>query len=119
MANLTTTALNTAWQAIIDALTHISLHSADGGTTGANETTAGRVAVTEADFTVSAGGVTLNAGKAFTGGAASGAVTHIGLWVGSTYYGTEKITTGDLVFNAAGQYTLDAVTLTGTSGSSA
>lgn len=96
-----------------DAVTHLSLHSADPGATGASETTAARIAVTEASWNALAGGVaTLGADKAFTGGAASGACTHFGCWTAltaGTWLGGGP-NTGDQAFNAAGEYTLKAGT---------
>lgn len=98
--------------------TRISLHSADPGGTGASETTAGRVVAgwpaADAD-----GDLTLT-NKPFSGGASNGAVTHVGLWStdGATFYGGFPILndgTNDLSFNAAGNYTLNSLTINGAS----
>jgi hypothetical protein len=52
----------------------------------------------------------------FTGGAASGAATHLGFWSAATtgtFYGWQALT-GDQTFNAAGEYTVTGITITGT-----
>jgi len=92
---------------------YLALHSADPGTTGTSPTTAARVA---AGWTTS-NGVATATGKSFTGGAASGAVTHVGYWsalTGGTFYGSRALT-GDQAFNAAGQYNTGTITETYTS----
>lgn len=94
--------------------THLSLHTADPGTTGANTATSARVPA--AWGAASAGKVTAT-NKAFTGGAASGTVTHVGYWsalTGGTFCGSRALT-GDNTFNAAGEYTVTSVAETITS----
>lgn len=111
---LTDATLNLTGTYLGTLITHLSLHSADPLTTGANETTAGRQAVT---WTVDADGDLTSGSKAFTGGAASGAVTHVGYWsaaTGGTFRGSKALT-GDATFNAAGEYTVNQVTINGTS----
>ncbi|KQN99684.1 hypothetical protein ASF21_12820 [Arthrobacter sp. Leaf234] len=110
--------LNVEKNALAAAATHIALHSADPGATGANQTSAGRVA---AGWPASANGLIVVAGKNFTGGAGNGPVTHVGLWggaTGGTFYGSFPIPTGngstnDVQFNAAGEYTLTSFALQG------
>lgn len=64
-------------------ITHISLHTADPGTTGANEVTGGeyaRIAVVAADFDSANGGaVQLNNDKLFSGPAGT-SVPFCGFW---------------------------------------
>jgi hypothetical protein len=64
------------------------------------------------------GGMTLSVAENYTGGAPSGPATHVGLWspltAGSLYDGF-AITTGDVAFNAAGEYILEDITLDGSS----
>ena len=112
---LTDATLNLVGTYLAGLCTHASLHSANPGTTGANETTAGRQAVT---FNVDADGdLTLSATENFTGGAASGAVAYVGLWSaasGGTFRGGFAIT-GDATFNAAGEYNLTGLTINATS----
>ena len=88
----------------------VSLHTADPGTTGANETTAARKTPA---WTNTNGTLTLSATEAFTGGAANGAVAFVGLWDtgGAHFLGGFAITSGDTTFNAAGAYTLDNITI--------
>lgn len=99
-----------AGQLVTDAV-EVSLHTADPGGTGANETTAARQTPA---WTNTNGVLTLSATEAFTGGAASGAVQWVGLWdTGGTHFlGGFQITSGDLTFNASGQYTLNNITIT-------
>ena len=103
---------NTAMQA---AMTHASLFTAAPNATGTtNTTTAGRQAVTW--VTAANGDLIITADAAFTGGAASGPCTYVGFWSASTsgtYYGGFSLV-GDQTFNAAGEYTLTGVTITGT-----
>jgi hypothetical protein len=51
----------------------------------------------------------------FEGGAASGAATHLGFWsapTGGVFYGFVPLT-GDQSFNAAGEYTVNSISLNG------
>ncbi|MGH3332478.1 MAG: phage tail fiber protein [Nocardioidaceae bacterium] len=111
---LTDATLTSLGNSLSTLCTHLSLHSADPGATGASESTASRVAVT---WTVDADG-DLTAGPCdFAGGAANGPVTHVGLWsaeTGGTFRGAFALT-GDSAFNSAGEYTVTRVTIDGTS----
>lgn len=112
---LNDTALDVMANALRGVAVYASLHSANPGTTGTSETSAGRQSIT---WTTPAtgGDFALTASKNFTGGASNGAVTYVGLWsasTGGTFYGGFALT-GDQTFNAAGEYTLTAVSLTGT-----
>lgn len=110
---LTDAALNVMGDALAGVALFASLHSADPGATGTNETSAGRQGVTWSAS--SAGDLSLSASESFTGGAASGACTHVGLWSassGGTFYGGFALT-GDQNFNAAGEYTLTDLTISG------
>jgi hypothetical protein len=115
MAGLNDTALNLMANALAAAATYASLHTADPGTTGTSETTAGRQGIV---WDAAANGdLTLTGTEAFTGGAASGACTYVGLWsasTGGTFYGGFPLV-GDQTFNAAGEYTLNDITITGSS----
>ena len=111
---LTDATLNSLGTHLAGLCLYVSLHSSDPGTTGANETTAARKAVT---FSVDGDGdLTLPSTLSFTGGASSGAVTHVGLWSassGGTFRGGFALT-GDATFNSAGEYDVTALTITGT-----
>lgn len=112
---LTNATLQSLGNSLAGLCTHVSLHTSDPGSTGANESSAARQAVT---FSVDADGdLTLPAALNFTGGAASGPCTFVGLWSASTA-GTFRggfALTGDQTFNAAGEYTVTALTINGTS----
>lgn len=105
--------LDVMGDAITAVAVHVKLHSADPGASGTlNNTTAniGTVAWTSVD-----GALNLTAAEPFTGGAASGACTWVSLWnsADTIFYGRFQITTGDLAFNAAGEYTLNDIAITG------
>lgn len=108
---LSTFALNSSATHLASITAELSLHTADPGATGTNETTAARQAPT---FGAAANGaVSLSAADNFTGGAASGPVAYVGLWDASAnFLGSFAITSGDTSFNAAGDYTLDNLTIT-------
>lgn len=92
---------------------YVSLHSADPGTTGTNETTAARVA---AGWTVDSDGDLTASNLAFSGGASGGTVSHVGLWsasTGGTYRGSVALS-GDTAFNASGEYTVTSLAINGT-----
>lgn len=113
---LTDTTLNLMGTYLTTLATHATLHSADPGTTGTSlVTTAARIALT---WAVDADGdLTLSGQAAFTGAAASTAVTHVGLWsaiTAGTFRGGFPLT-GDTTTNAAGEYTVTQITINGTS----
>lgn len=114
-AGLNDTLLNIGAQAMMDAVTHLSLHTAEPDGSGSNESSAGRQA---ASWDAASGGdMLLTADEQFTGGASSGPCTHVGLWsavTAGTFYGYFAVT-GDQTFNAAGEYTLTAITVAGSS----
>ena len=87
-----------------------SIHTGDPGTTGANESTAARQAVTA---TASGGVVTIPAAS-FTGGAASGPATYVAVWdsTGKLVATSQAGAGGDSAFNAAGQADVASWTLT-------
>jgi len=104
--------LNIGANAMATSAPYLSLHSATPNSSGSNETSAARVA---ASWPSASAGVLTVSNKSFTGGAASGAVTHVGFWSASsagTFYGYVPLT-GDATFNASGEYTVTSVTLTG------
>jgi hypothetical protein len=111
---LTTGTLDSLATHFAGLATHLALHTADPGATGINQSAAARVA---AGWGTASNGVVTATNKAFTGGAASGPVTHIGYWsaaTGGTFRGSRALS-GDTSFNAAGEYTVTSVSETGTS----
>lgn len=112
---LNDTILNIGGAAMQTAMTHGKLYSAAPDAAGStNATAGGRVALT---WTTAANGdMIVTADAAFTGGGASAACTVLGFWSASTagtFYGYVPLT-GDATFNAAGEYTVTGVTITGT-----
>jgi len=102
---------NAAQQA---AMTHMAIHTAQPDAAGSNQETSARQVITW--VTAANGDIIATVDLAFTGGAASGPATHIGFWSassGGTFYGWLPLT-GDQTFNAAGEYTVTGVTVTGT-----
>jgi hypothetical protein len=111
---LNDTILNIGNAAMQAAMTHAAIHTAEPNGSGSNESTAGRQAITW--VTAANGDLVATVDLAFTGGASSGPATHIGFWSASTsgtFYGWLPLT-GDQTFNAAGEYTLTGITITGT-----
>jgi hypothetical protein len=99
--------------AIAADIDHMTLHTALPDATGSNLTTAGVQAITPS----STAGVVSVGSTSFTGGAASGPCTYAGFWhgvpgSGGVWRGHMPLT-GDQAFNAAGQYVVDSMTLTG------
>lgn len=114
-AGLNDTLLNIGAAAMQAAATHALLYSAAPNAAGTtNQTSAGLEAITWE--TAANGDMVLTVDVPFTGGAASGACTQIGLWnsTQTTFYGYFALT-GDQAFNAAGEYTLTGITITGSS----
>lgn len=95
--------------------THASLHTAAPGTTGANESTAGRLPIA---WTGPTGGGDMSAASilSFTGGEPSGPIAAVGLWtaaVGGTWLGS-LTTSGDTAFNADGAADVTSLTIPAT-----
>lgn len=114
---LTDATLNSMGTNLDGLITHVSLHTADPGLTGTSEVVGGGYARLACALTVDADGdLTLDAPLAFSG-PALGAVSHIGLWsavTAGTFRGGGALA-GDTTFNAAGAYTVNTITITGTS----
>jgi len=99
------------------AITHISLSTADPGTsTGINQSSAARLPANWSAVTAG-GDFSIASALNFTGGALGGNVTHACFWnalTAGTYYGSQALT-GDTTFNGAGEYTITALTVNGSS----
>ncbi len=112
---LTDASLQSLGNSLAGLITHLAIHTADPLTTGANPSAAARQPVT---WVVDADGdLTLSASVAFTGGAASGAATHVAGWsavTAGTFRGAWPLV-GDVTFNSAGSYTVTSLTVNGTS----
>lgn len=101
--------------AYLDSGNEAVVYAAIGdGPTSADQTSAARVQITSS---VAAGVITATGVPyAFTGTPGDGA-THVLLYSaasGGTFYGYDALT-GDTTFNAAGEYNLTALTITGSS----
>lgn len=113
---LNDTALNAMADHLASVATHISLHTADPGVGGANEDAT--VVRQAAGWNAASGGdIAISSARNFTGGTASGACTHVGLWSNGTngtgtFYGGYALS-GDQAFNAAGEYTVNTLTVNG------
>ena len=110
---LSDAALNVGANAIRSAITHASTHTSTPNGSGSNEGTATRKGITWG--AASAGDFSLGANIDFDDGGAAEAVAAIGLWSessGGTFYGYFA-PTGDSAFNAAGEYTVTAITVDG------
>lgn len=95
-------------------MTHLAIHTAEPNASGSNPAASARQAITW--VTAANGDMVATVDLNFTGGAASGAATHVGFWSASTagtFYGWLPLT-GDQTFNAAGEYTVTGITITGT-----
>jgi hypothetical protein len=111
---LNDTILNIGNAAMQTAITHAQIHTAQPNSSGSNEASSARQAITW--VTAASGDLVATVDLNFTGGAASGAATHLGFWSASTtgtFYGWQTLT-GDQTFNAAGEYTVTGITITGT-----
>jgi len=99
-----------------DPVTHLSIHSADPGLTGADETSTLRLPVSSSDWSGPAGGfVELDSDHTFAG-PLDGNATHFGIHnattdaaSGGTFLGGGP-NTGDITFNSAGNYVLQSGT---------
>lgn len=106
-----------AANALRSAITHVQLHSGDPGVAGTSAvTTAARQPVTWSAATAD-GDFGLSSALNFTGVAANGAATWVSAWSAittGTWYGNFALT-GDATANSAGEYTLTALNLNGSS----
>jgi hypothetical protein len=107
-------ALNAMADHLASLATHAQLHTGAPGAAGTNNVaTSARQPI--AWDAASSGDISLTGTELFTGGAANGPCTHVSLWsalTGGTFYGSLDLT-GDTTFNAAGEYTLNDITLNG------
>lgn len=107
--------LNVGADAMAAVITHLSMHTALPDGSGSNESTAPREAVTWDP--AAAGDAEMSAPVLFSGGTPSGPAPYIGFWQGSGPGGTFRGYTaavGDQTFNAAGELTVETLTLPGT-----
>jgi hypothetical protein len=110
-------ALVVAANALDAAITHVQIHAGDPGAAGTSNLAGGSPARQAVTLGVDGDGdITLTTPVTFTGITASSATTFISVWsalTAGTHYGNFALT-GDQTANAAGEYELTALTLTGT-----
>jgi hypothetical protein len=110
---LNDTILNLGAAAMQAAMTHLQIHTAEPNASGSNEAASARQVITW--VTAANGDIVATVDLPFTGITASGAATHAGFWSAlttGTFYGWQ-VTTGDQTANAAGEYTVLGITITG------
>lgn len=110
---LNDTILNIGAEAMADVALYAAIHTATPNGSGSNQSSAGRVAIPWA--AASGGDLSTSTAMDFTGGAATGAATHLGFWsasTGGTFYGYVPLT-GDQTFNSAGEYTVTSISIPG------
>lgn len=112
---LNDTLLNIGCAAMQAAATHAQLYSSTTNTAGTTNTTAhARMPITW--VTAANGDMIMTVDLPFTGGAAGGPVQRVGLFsalTAGTFYGDLPVT-GDATSNAAGEYLLTDIIITGT-----
>lgn len=112
---LNDTLLDIGSAAMQSAATHAGLFTAAPNSTGTtNVSAAARQSLTW--VTAANGDMIVTVDAVFSGCAASGPITHLGLWSASTagtFYGYFALT-GDQTANAAGAYTVTDIVITGT-----
>lgn len=98
--------------ALQGATIYMSLHTADPGTSGANEVTGGSYGRQEAVFGAASAGQSSNTGTVVWTGMPAGTITHCGVWRGLTFlFGaaltqSRALAAGDGFFFAAGSVTV-------------
>ena len=101
--------------AVANAITHISLHATNPGTTGAGEVAGSGYARQALTKSAASGGVVSGSNMPLTfNGPASGAVTHWGGWTaatGGTFVDGGALQ-GDTAFNSAGEFEITALSIT-------
>lgn len=110
---LQTVALNDGVDGIVASISHVSIHTADPGGTGANEVSGGGYARQAVTWAAASGGSRSATATLSFSAAGSTAAGFCGLWTaltGGTWYGGNA-NTGDTAFNAAGDYDLTSLSV--------
>lgn len=109
---LNAAALDIAGEAVAAAITHVSFHTGAPGAAGTTNVIAGGRFPIDVDSTN--GNLSIAAPVNATGLTAAAAVGYVGFWTaitGGTYLGDAQRTTGDAAVNAAGEYTLNSLSI--------
>lgn len=113
---LFTNAIQVGSAAIADVLDYAQFHNGDPGGAGTDNVIAGgRAAIV---MVAASGNMALDESVTKTGLDPLETVTHISFWSaasGGTCYGAAPRTAGDAATNAAGEYTLEAISIPGSS----
>ena len=113
---LTNAAMVAAAEQLQTLLTHARLHNAAAGVAGTANVAASAALAVSWTTPTGDGDFGLDGALNFSGGTASGNVYSVTLWTGTPGSGTfcgEFVLTGDTAFNAAGEYTVTAITVSG------
>lgn len=113
---LTDATLNSMADHLGTLATHVSLHTADPGTTGASEVTGGTYARQLVAWDAAANGDLSLQGTETFNVPAGVTVTHFGLWsaaTGGTFRGGGALSASE-TFTSAGTYNLTDITISGT-----
>lgn len=118
MSGLSDAAMTVGANAIRTALGGAQLHTDDPGTGGAANKSSAPMVAPSWTVVSGSGDFGLAAPIAFTGASPNGAIKWVSLWSNTTgsgvWYGNFQLT-GDLTADSAGNYTVDSLTLTGSS----
>ncbi len=107
---LTTTGRNVMLNGLTAVASHVSLHTADPSTNGANEVTGSPYTRELADWAPAAGGTAVNDGAIVFDVPGSTTIAFIGYWsagTAGTFYGSRALDTNQ-TFATAGTYTIAA-----------
>ena len=107
---LVTNGLNVMLNGLTAAATHVSLHTADPGSNGANEVSGSPYTRELAGWAAASGGTAVNSGSIVFDVPGSRTITHLGYFSASTagtFYGSRALDTSQ-TFATAGTYTITA-----------
>ena len=107
---LSTNGRNVMLNGFTDLATHVSLHTADPSTNGANEVTGSPYTRELADWTPASGGTAVNDGAIVFDVPGSRTIAFIGYWsagTAGTFYGARELDEAQ-TFATAGTYTIAA-----------
>jgi hypothetical protein len=107
---LTTNGTNAMLNGLTALATHVSLHTADPSTNGANEVSGSPYTRELADWAAASGGTAVNNGPIVFDVPSSTTIAFIGYWsagTAGTFYGSRELDT-EQTFATAGTYTIAA-----------
>lgn len=107
---LNTSGKNAMLGGLTAVATHVSLHTADPGSTGTSEVTGSPYTRESSDWAAASGGTAVNAGSIVFDVPGSTTITHLGYWSalsGGTFYGSRQLDASQ-TYATAGTYTIAA-----------